>query len=98
MRAVVLVVGLADLALETGLDLSADTDTVANFTGRHFVANLDHFPNDFMTHANGQWAFAPAASDCMDVGAADTACFDLNVDVAILEWLRLELRKRSIDA
>jgi hypothetical protein len=52
MRAVVLVVRLANLALETSLDLSTNADSVADLTGGNLAASLDYFANDFMTNAN----------------------------------------------
>ena len=91
MRAIVLVVGLADLALEARLDLSADTDAVANLAGGHFVTSFDHFTDNLMTNADWQRAVPPAPVDGMKVGAADTAGFDLNIDIAVFEWLWLKL-------
>ena len=98
MRAIVLVIGFADFALEAGLDLGTNTNAIADFTGGHFIASLDHFTNDFMAHAYWQRAFAPTTVNGMDVGAADTACFDLDVNVAVFEGLWFELGRRSIDA
>lgn len=95
MRTVVLVVGLAKFALQTGTDLSANTNTVSNLDGGHFVADFDRFTDDFMTNANWERAFAPTASDGMDIGAADTAALNFDVDVAVFELLRFELEVQS---
>lgn len=97
MGTVVLIIGFTDLTLETRLNLSADADTVADLTGGHFVTSFDDFADNFVAHANGQWAVAPTASDSMNVGATNTACFDLDVDIAILKWLWLELWEVSVN-
>ena len=91
VRTVIFVIGFAKLALQAGADLSANTHTVSNFNGCHLVANFDSFANNFMTDADWEWAVAPTASDGMDVRAANTAAFDLYVDVTIFELLRFEL-------
>ena len=96
MRAVVLVIRFTDLALEACLDLSADADTIADLTGSHFVASFDDFADNFVAHANGQWAVSPTASDSMNIGATNAACFDLDINIAILKWLWLELWEVSI--
>ena len=91
MRTVILVIGFTKLALEAGADLSANTNTVTNLNGCHLVANFDSLANDFMTDADWEWAVAPTASDGMDVRAANTAAFNLDVDVTIFELFRFEL-------
>ena len=96
VRAVVLVVRLADFALEASLDLSSDPNAVSDLAGGHPFADLQDFADDLMADADGQWAFAPATGDGVDVGSADTASLDLDIDITVLEWLWLELRKRSI--
>lgn len=53
VRAVVLVVRLANVALEAGLDLSAYTDTITNFASRNLVTNPDCLANDLMSDADG---------------------------------------------
>ena len=52
MRTVIFVVGLANLALKTSLNLSADTDTVTDLAGGYLVASLDHLANNLMTNTN----------------------------------------------
>ena len=91
MRAIVLLVCLAELALQACLDLSAHTDTISNFDTSHFVANLDGLAYDLVTDADGQRAISPATVDRVDIGAADTATLDLDVNVAVFERLRFEL-------
>lgn len=95
MRAVVLVVRFAKLALQTRTNLSANTDTVSNLDGCHLVADLDGFTDDLMTDADWERAIAPTASDGMDIRAADSAALNFNVDVTIFELLRFELGMRS---
>ena len=94
MGTIVLVAGLANLALKTSLDLSTNADSIPNLAGGHFVAGFDHLANDLMTYTDWQWAVTPAAVDGVDVGAAHATSFDLDVDVVVLEWLRFELWRR----
>lgn len=96
MRAVVLIVGLAELALQAGLDLSADTNTVSNLDGRHLVTDFDRLANDLMTDANGERAIAPTASDGMNIRAANPAALDFDVDITVFELFRFELEMRFI--
>ena len=91
MRTVVLVVRFAEFALETGTDLSANTNTVSNLNGCNLVAHFDGLANNFMADADGERAVAPAASDCVDIRAADTAALNLYVDITVFELLRFEL-------
>ena len=91
MRAVVLVVRLAKLALQTGTDLSANTDTVSNLDGCHLVADFDSLADNFMTDADWEWAVAPTASNSVNIGAADTAALNFDVDITSLKLLRFEL-------
>ena len=51
MRAVVLIVGFAALALQAGSDLSTNTNAVSNLDSRHLVTNFDSFANDFVSDA-----------------------------------------------
>lgn len=44
-----------------------------------------------MAYADGEGDFSPAASDCVDVGTADTAGVDGDIDVMVFEGLELEL-------
>ena len=91
MRAVVLIVGFAEPALQAGADLSANTNTVPNFDACHLVADFDSLANDFMAHADWKRALAPTASDGMDIRATDSAAFNLDVDITIFKLLGFEL-------
>lgn len=91
MRTVILVVRFAELAFETGPDLSANTNTVSNLNGGDLVADFDGLANDFVADADGERAVAPATSDCMDIRAADTTALNFNVDITVFKFLRFEL-------
>ena len=93
MRAVVLVVLLADVTLQAGLNLSSHANTVSDLDGLDLVADLDRMANDFVTDAKGERAATPTSADGVDVTGANTASLNGNVDVVVLEWLWLELRK-----
>ena len=53
VRAIVLIVALALGALETGPDLSANTNAIPNFYCLDFGANLDNMANNLVTYADG---------------------------------------------
>lgn len=63
--------------------------------GRDVFANLDGSTNDFVTNAQRERSLAPASSDRVHVGAADTAALNGNVNVTVLKGLELELDWRS---
>lgn len=67
MGAVILLVGLAELALQTCLNLCTHTNAVSNLDGRHLVADLDGFANDFVADADWKGAFSPPAGNRMDI-------------------------------
>lgn len=90
VRAIVLIVALALLALETGPDLGADTDTVALLDGLDGLADLDGLAYDLVSHTDGQGCATPTTVDGVDIGAADTAALDLDVDVVVAEDFGLE--------
>ncbi len=94
MRTVVLVVRLAKLALQTGTNLSANTDTVSNLDRCYLITDFDSFADNFMSNAYWERTIAPAASDGMDIRAADSAAFNFDVDVTIFELLGFELEMR----
>lgn len=91
MRTIVLVVRLAKLAFQTGTDLSANTDTVSNLHGCDLVADFDSLADNFMTDADWEWAVAPPAIDSMNIGAADTATLNFDINITILKLLRFKL-------
>lgn len=53
MRAVILVVRLANVALEAGSDLSAYANAITDFASRNFVTNTNCLANDLMSDADG---------------------------------------------
>ena len=98
MRTVIFIIRFAKLALEAGADLSANTNTVPNLNGCHLVANFNSLANNFMTDADWERAVAPAAVDGMDIRTADTAAFNLYVDITVFELLRFELERNQLRA
>ena len=107
--AVVLVITLADLALQARPDLGSDSDTVSHLYRGHFVSDFDCLADDFMTDAKRKISLSPAAGYCVDVTSANSASilspllvgedqlrglpYDLDVDISITEWLGFELYK-----
>ena len=92
MRAVILVVRLAVVALKAGSDLRANANTITDFAGRDFVANANCLANDLMSYTDWHRRISPASIDCVYVGTADTASIDFDVNVTVLEWLCFELQ------
>ena len=48
-----------------------------------------------MTNTDWKWTIAPTAIDGMDIGTANTAAFNLDIDITIFELLRFELKTQS---
>lgn len=96
MRAVVLIVRLANIALEAGSDLSTHAHTITHFASRHLITNPNCLTNDLVAYANWQRSLAPASIDSVYVGATDTASINLDVNVTILEWFYIELPEKSL--
>jgi hypothetical protein len=88
-----LFISLAHLARQVGVDLGANTNTIAHFHGLHFGSYFHGLAYDLVTDAERHWSFAPAAVDLVHIAAADAAAVDCNVDVVVLEWLELELEE-----
>lgn len=91
MRAVILVLALADIALQAGPHLGTNTNAIAHLNLLHVLADLDGLANNLVTDAERTLEVAPAAGDGVDVRPADAAALDLDVDIVILKRLGLEL-------
>lgn len=91
MRAVILIVALALFALQTRPDLCSHADSVADFDGLHFVTHFDGMANDLVTDTDWERTVAPSTVNGVDIGTADTAAFDTDIDVVLVELLGLEL-------
>ena len=70
---------------------SVNTSFVGSLDGLDVLADLDGAANDFVTNAERKGDLAPAASDGVDIGSADTTGVNGNVNVAVLKRLELEL-------
>ncbi len=85
MRAVILIIGFAYLAIQASPDLSSDANTVANLDRGHFITDLDGLPNDFVTHTHWQGRFSPSAGNGMYVTATNTTGLNFDVNIALVE-------------
>lgn len=56
-----------------------------------FAPNLDGLANDFVTNADGHGGISPTPGDRMNVRATNTATFDLDVNVIVVELLGRDL-------
>jgi hypothetical protein len=85
LRAVLLVVGFAWLALATRAGLSANTDTLTQLETLDVATHANDFTDDLVTgHAKlvGKWT--PSSRNSVVVGSAATAALDMNGDVISL--------------
>jgi hypothetical protein len=90
--AVVLLVGFAVVAREIGTDLGTNTGAVADLDILNSRADLDDLANDLVAYAERERdILAPAASDGVDVGSADTAGVNGNVNIVLLELFERKL-------
>lgn len=90
---VVLIIALTLLALHAGLDLSSDADAIADFDGGDLGPDFDGFTNDFVSDAEREGDFSPAAGDAVNIRAADAAAFYQDVNVVVFEGLWFELER-----
>jgi hypothetical protein len=91
MRAVVLLVCLAVVALQAGSDLRANTNSVADLNSLYIIADLDSASDNLVANAKRHGSIAPASSDSVNIRTTDTASVDSNVNVAVTELLQFEL-------
>jgi hypothetical protein len=91
MRAIILVVRFADGTIKTRPNLSADADAVTDFQGGHLWSDLDRLANDLVADAKGEVGVSPAASDSVNVTAADAAAFDADINIVVAELFGFEL-------
>lgn len=90
--AVVLLVRLAVVAGKIGTNLSTNTSAVTNLNLGDLGADLDNLADDLVSYAERQRnVFSPSTSDGVDVGSADTASINGNVDIVFLELLERKL-------
>lgn len=87
---VILVLRLANVALETAPDLGAHADAVALLHALDLLADADGAADDFMSDAEGALEIAPAARYGEDVAVADAAALDFHVDICFGEGLGVE--------
>lgn len=81
--AVRLVLILALAALQARVDLSTDTDSLADLCKSDFRTDPDDLADDFMSDGQRVWAVTPVTADGVTVTGADTAAFCLDVDVVV---------------
>ena len=89
---------LAVLAVQASPDLSTTTSSIALFECGDLGTHSQDFSNNLVTNGNGCWGVTPAASDGVNIRTADTATFDLDVDIVVAECLELELYTLSVPA
>ena len=88
---IVLVLGLAEVALQTRLDLSADADAITLSDAADVLAHADCAADNLVADAEGSLEIAPAARHGVHIGAAHAAGINFDVDIVILKGLGLEL-------
>lgn len=87
MRAINLIPILALLALQASSNLRTNTDPLSDLHKRNILSNPQHLADNLMTNTDGIRGAAPARTDSVNIGLADSAGLDLNVDVVGLEGL-----------
>lgn len=99
MRTVILVVALAHSASHAGLNLCSDTHALARLEALDFRSDSQDLANDFMSNADrARSQITPSSGDCVDIGAAHTAAFVLDIDIVVLEVLGSKLGSLSADS
>lgn len=87
--AVRLVVVLAMTAVQTGVYLGTNTNTLTKFCERHLGTHADNLPNDLV--ADSQWVgyLTPISTNGVHVTSAHAATFNLDIDIVITKRTRL---------
>jgi len=86
--AVVLLIRLAVVAGQIGTNLRTNAGAVSNLELGDLGANFDDLANDLVSYAKRQRnVLSPSTGDGVDVGGANTASVNGNVDVILLEFL-----------
>ena len=65
--------------------------SVADLAVSDLATDLDDLANDLVANAKGEGSITPTSSDGVEVGSANTASLDGNVDIVLFELLELEL-------
>jgi hypothetical protein len=92
VRAVVLLSGFADFALQATPYLSTDTDSVAELDSCHQRASFYDCSNYFVADAERKiFDFSPTSSESMDIGSAHTTGFDFNIYIERIKFLGFKL-------
>lgn len=91
MWAIILVVTLALWTFQARPNLSTHAHSIPSLDRLDFGSNLDGVADDFVTDCQRHGSLAPPSIDCVHIGPADTATFNLDVDVMVTELLGFEL-------
>jgi hypothetical protein len=78
------------LLVQARTRLRANTNAVADLDILNFRPDLHGLANDLVTHAHGVVGGSPSRAQSVQIGTADTAVRDLDVDVVFFEGLGLE--------
>ncbi len=90
MRAVALVLALADVAFEAGPHLCTYTYAIALLDFLDVLANVDSFAHNLMADTQGALEVAPSTCYGVNIGSAHTATLDLHINIGIAEGFRRE--------
>src|SRR5690606_23505597 len=91
-RAIIFIVALAVVALQATPNLRANTDTVSLLHGGDLGTGLENLADDFVADDERSLDFTPTAGDGVEVGTADAAGMNLDVDVVVFELFGFILR------
>jgi hypothetical protein len=72
---------LAFRAFTAGINETTDSGQIARFEFGHMIARLNYAPDDFMPGHHRIDRTAPLITDLMDIGMADAAVQNLDLDV-----------------
>lgn len=94
VRAVVLLVSFAVVACKVGSYLCADADSVALLKLCDLGADIDDLADDLVAYTKREGnVFSPPASDCVNIGGADTAGIDCDIDIVFFKLFQRQLVK-----
>lgn len=89
MSAVCLIVVLALAALQAGVNLSSNTNSLSLLGERHLGPNPEDLADDLVSYGERIRTGAPVTADGVPITGADTTALNLDIDIIVAQrsWL-----------
>lgn len=91
MRTIILIVGFADLAVQTSPHLSPNTCSIANVEFFHIFAYSNHLSHNLVSNTKRKLCLTPTTRQRVNITTANSTSFDTDVDVMLPKTFRRKL-------